>query len=561
MNNYSTNTPSSGETYVSPPDLAYGIVSNFVEPGDELVRTTDGHYHVPPPNLDLRRLDEEDGKFSWHHLKIMIIAGIGFLSDSYDVFVIGLALPMLYRVYFPPEGNNPFEGTSFNKDHPHLDAFMKASTSWGNFLGQLIFGYLGDKYGRKKIYGVEMIIMIVGIIGSTLAADTVRGINVLAMLAFWRFILGFGIGGDYPMSATISAEFSYPNFRGRMVSGVFSMQGVGILVGAAITLIFLVIFQTSIRQDPLYLDYVWRFMLGLGLVPCIFTIGYRMMMPESPHYNKVDKELGNDDEYDDPKCDSKLLSKEISSIQRVSSDDTIEISGKRLPGFKEYFSEWRNFKTLFGTCFCWFALDIAWYGLSLNNQVVLELAGYADKNVDQYTVFFQKAAGNMLIACMGTVPGYFVSVYFIDKIGRLRIQKYGFLVITACLFILAGLWDTISHHKFGFLFVYSVAQFFFNFGPNVTTYVIPSEVFPTHIRARAHGISAAVGKFGAIIGVQAIGPFFFSNVKGTLWSFGAVMFTGYLATFLLPEMKGKSLEIWDHFDENGKRIQVDPEIP
>jgi PHS family inorganic phosphate transporter-like MFS transporter len=58
------------------------------------------------------------------------------------------------------------------------------------------------------------------------------------------------------------------------------------------------------------------------------------------------------------------------------------------------------------------------------------------------------------------------------------------------------------HHRSNadaFVALYCLANFFSNFGPNVTTFVIPGEIFPTRYRSTAHGIAAASGKLGAIV--------------------------------------------------------------
>lgn len=518
-------------------------------------------------------------RFSWHHFKICLIAGVGFCSDSYDIFTIGLCLPMLYRVYYPPPGNSPFESSSFSHNHPHIDALMKASTSWGNLAGQLLFGYLGDKLGRQRIYGVEMFIMMIAILGSVFAANTVHGgMNVLFMMGFWRFILGMGIGGDYPLSASIASEFSRPSFRGRMVSGIFSMQGIGILLGGLLTLITLAACHSWIEKDPLYLDMVWRMILGFGLIPCFATIGARLNMPESPVYQAAvvqtqdaSTSTVDGDDLEGPQTlplPSQQLDQDIEQDISNNTNNNIANSSPVLPSFQQYFSEWRNFKILFSTCFCWFALDTGWYGLTLNNQLVLELIGYAATTTDpahpvsQYHQFWEKAVGNMIVACLGIVPGYYVAIAFIDKMGRIPMQKLGFAVIATCLFILSFGWSVIKKHSRVFLFIFTIAQFFFNFGPNVTTYVIPSEVFPTHLRARAHGISAAVGKLGAIIGIQLIAPFLYGDngMQVVMFIFGVMMVLGFIATMWLPDMTGKDLLIWDQFNPQGIRLQVDPDI-
>ncbi|KAJ3061729.1 Inorganic phosphate transporter pho84 [Podochytrium sp. JEL0797] len=237
--------------------------------------------------------------------------------------------------------------------------------------------------------------------------------------------------------------------------------------------------------------------------------------------------------------------------------------GSKFAEFKAHFSQWKNMKILIGTAYCWFALDVAWYGLSLNQSTVLNLINFngptkvnvnvTDANgvttvqhvmppIDIWEAFYQVAVGNIIIACAGTVPGYWFSVALIEKMGRKPIQFMGFGIITICLAILAATWDTISTKQVPFLVVFTISQFFFQFGPNTTTFVIPGEVFPTKFKATCHGLSAAAGKAGAIIGIQAVGPYFASNTASVLATFSVIMATGLVATFLLPETKGKTLE-------------------
>ena len=136
----------------------------------------------------------------------------------------------------------------------------------------------------------------------------------------------------------------------------------------------------------------------------------------------------------------------------------------------------------------------------------------------------------------------------------------GFGVLTVILAILAGLYKKIQAYSIAlFIVLFTIAQFFHNFGPNTTTFVIPGEVFKTQFRSTAHGISAACGKLGAIItqvGFLQMKDSFGGKDSGipVLFAIFAVfMFIGLLFTFLLPETKGKSLE--EISDETGRNYQ------
>lgn len=76
-----------------------------------------------------------------------------------------------------------------------IDTLVKASAQLGALIGQLFFGYLADRLGRKRMYGVELMIIVVCTCASALSATTVSGLSVFAILAIWRIFLGIGIGG------------------------------------------------------------------------------------------------------------------------------------------------------------------------------------------------------------------------------------------------------------------------------------------------------------------------------------------------------------------------------
>ncbi|KAJ2796485.1 hypothetical protein H4R20_005515, partial [Coemansia guatemalensis] len=205
---------------------------------------------------------------------------------------------------------------------------------------------------------------------------------------------------------------------------------------------------------------------------------------------------------------------------------------------------------LLGTSIAWFALDVAFYGINLNSSIVIEAIGFAGNiHEDKPSRFITRnCLGSIIINILGSVPGYWITMFTIEKLGRKTIQLMGFGILTVLYAILGFAYSQILSKSTGaFIFLFSLAQLFQNFGPNVTTFVIPGEVFPTRFRSTAHGISAAAGKFGAIV---AQGGFLqLTDVGGKnnwinhlLQIFGAFMLLGFFVTFWIPESKGKTLE-------------------
>jgi len=222
------------------------------------------------------------------------------------------------------------------------------------------------------------------------------------------------------------------------------------------------------------------------------------------------------------------------------------VANAKFNTFFVYFSEWRHLKTLIGTASTWFLVDIAFYGINLNQSQILMLIGFSTgKNA--YHTLMKNAIGNFIIAIAGYLPGYFFTIAFIEIIGRKPIQIGGFL-ITALLFgTLAGGFNHIG--TAGKFVCFALAQFFYNFGPNATTFIVPAEVFPSRVRGLAHGLSAAIGKCGAILAAILFNYLatYKIGLAKVLWIFFGINILGAIITFvMIPETKGRDADVVDY---------------
>ncbi|KAF0700220.1 Aste57867_9229 [Aphanomyces stellatus] len=498
--------------------------------------------HPPPTSMTIGQgqrsvafKDLDNAKFSSAHVRAMLVAGSGFFVDSYDNFVIGLIVPMIAYEYYHKSSLPSTRG----------DGWVKAASSWGNMCGQVSFAILGDILGRKKVYGIELMILIVGALLCAFAVWPVNGEadNVLILLAVWRFVLGIGIGGDYPVSAVITSEFASSHRRGQFIAAVFAMQGFGIITGAVMAIIILASMQNKIVEDTKNIGYCWRFLAGFGAIPALAAVYWRLRIPETPRFTV--NVLG-DQEAAVRNANQFLEGTAHDSQTTVAKPNTTKSFTE---AFRTHFSQWANLKILIGCAACWFFLDIGYYGTSLNTPVILDIIGYgAPKtkgNQKVYDDLWNRAVGTAIINLSGTVPGYWFTVFFIEKWGRKPIQYMGFVMLTI-LFLAMAIWlnELKTDHRSVFVVLYSFAQFFFNFGPNSTTFIIPAEVFPTAVRSTGHGISAASGKAGAILAAQCFAVIARHKVgfKGVLYIFSGCCFMGTLFSFWVPETKGLTLE-------------------
>ncbi|KAK0430744.1 major facilitator superfamily domain-containing protein [Armillaria borealis] len=106
------------------------------------------------------------------------------------------------------------------------DLGLKVAAPVGTLVGQLLFGWLADKVGRKRMFGVELILVIIATFGQTVSGSG-HAVNIIGVFVVWRFLMGVGVGGDCPLSAIISSEFASTRIRGRMMNAVFVFQGWG----------------------------------------------------------------------------------------------------------------------------------------------------------------------------------------------------------------------------------------------------------------------------------------------------------------------------------------------
>ncbi len=435
----------------------------------------------------------DEAPVSRFHLRAVLVSGMGFFTDAYDLFVIGVASTLITSVWNLSSGRL---------------ALLNSTMLFAAFLGAFVFGRFADVAGRKRVYWLVAVIMVVAAVGSALSP------SYWVLIAF-RFLLGFGVGGDYPVSAVLMSEYANRKDRGKLVGMVFGTQALGLIVGPLVALGLL----GAGASD----DVAWRVLLGLGAVPAAAVIYLRRKMPESPRYQL--QVQGN----------AEQAAAQIAAFTggAVRGDGP---GGLRHDlGLRAFLTSRRWLIMLAGTAGTWFLLDYAYYGNTISTPQILGL-------ISPTASTMTKIALQLAIFTVAAVPGYLLAIARLDRIGHRRLQLLGFAMMAACFLTIAaipGMTTTVAP----FLIVYGVSYFFTEFGPNMTTFVMPSELYPVTMRATAHGISAGVGKLGAFIGV-----FLFPvlqtalSLRGTLLLTGGVAGLGFALTLVLPEPAGRSLE-------------------
>ncbi|TVU11410.1 hypothetical protein EJB05_44995, partial [Eragrostis curvula] len=500
----------------------------------------------------------DQARTQYYHFKAIVIAGMGLFTDSYDLFCIAPVMKLIGRVYYDPGGRGVPGVTP-----PAVISATVGVALLGAVVGNLVFGTLGDRVGRRRVYGTCLLLMVCSSVGSGFSVCRTRRC-VLASLCLFRFVLGVGIGGDYPLSATIMSEFANKRTRGAFIAAVFSMQGFGILASSGVTMAVAAIFDrfTGHRaplDTPEAADLAWRIILMIGAIPAALTFYWRMAMPETARFTVLV-------EHDVVKAANDMggILAEL-DLTGITEEEAAALRRTAMPPAPAYGFFSRRFlklhgRNLFACASAWFLFDIPYYSSTLFQSQIYGPWFPPASLVNAFQEAFNVAKFQAIIAVASTIPGYFAAVLLIDRVGRRRLQMAGFLLMAVFLFALAGPYDHYWRDNATappYIVLYALTFFSANLGPNTTTFILPAELFPARFRSTCHGISGAAGKLGAVIGSIA---FLWASQErdrrkveagympgiGMMYALvilGAISLVGLAVTYVFtPETMGRSLE-------------------
>lgn len=394
-------------------------------------------------------------KFAWG----LAAAGIGL--DGYDLFIMSAAGPLIVA--------------SLDLA-PWQKAVAVGAAVLGAVPGALFGGRLADRFGRQTMLKVDLFIFIGTAIASAFAWD-------VWSLALFRFLQGMAVGAEYPLSASMVSEVMPAATRGRWMTGAFAFQAVGMVAAAGVaTLLLLAIDDVD----------AWRWMLLSGVIPAVVVAIMRLKIPESPRW---EARQGNLEE-------AERGAEWMTGIKPEVTDDDIALAEvfDRGPqpriGAKALFMP-RFRRALVLTTVPWFLMDIALYGVGLFTPTLI--MGLVQKSPDStFLADDLIATAESAFTDVFLVIGFLINIVLIERAGRIRLQSVGFVGMAVGLAILALSGD--GGAAWLILLGFSVFNIMLNIGPNATTYLLPTEVYPTRLRATGHGVAASAGKVGAVIG-------------------------------------------------------------
>ncbi|OJA16409.1 hypothetical protein AZE42_05503 [Rhizopogon vesiculosus] len=435
-------------------------------------------------------------------VSLIFACGTALFSDGYANNVIGSVNTLLERIY----GTDAITANNYSNTLTSV-AFA------GTVVGMLAFGYLSDKMSATGI-----VALFSGLSAASSGANHSLG-GMLAMLSACRFLLGIGVGAEYPCGSVSASEQSEEegiatNAQHRwLVLATNSMIDVGFVIGAFVPLVLYWIFGDN------HLRAVWRLSLGLGVIPAIAVFFWRLRMEEPTRYKR--------DSMRNTRIPYRLV-------------------------IKRY---WRG---LLGISLSWFIYDFITYPFGLYSSTITNAVTGGNESLS--VVFGWSVVINLFY-----IPGTIIGAFFIDFMGPKATMITGLLAQAVMGFIMSGLYTKLSSHVGAFAVVYGIFLSFGEFGPGNCTGVLAAKTGPTAVRGQYYGIAAAVGKVGAFIGTWVF-PLIVddfggsSSVKGNTGPFwiasGLAILSALIVFFLIKPlshdgMKEEDAKFRAYLEENG----------
>jgi len=412
-----------------------------------------------------------------HQVIGAIATGIGLLTDKY----------MLGATNFVEHYAHDFHATHAQKD------FVKAAMYGGAILGMIVMGPLSDIIGRRAGLILCSIITLCGGLLSMFAWCE----NALIVA---RIITGIGMGGEYPLASSHSAESSESSSDGARNVALLYLFG----SGGGQALCPLVTYLMDVAGVPDHL--LWRGIFAVGSALALIGLLLRIVVTQDSQKFKESRE-------------------------KSSNQSTRTLL---LP-------YWRP---LLGTAGVWFLYDIVEYGLKQNDAAIFNQSTDGDYRNSVMAVFCTR----LLV-----IPSLILSPYLLTKLSSRKVQLLGFVGCAVCNFVLAVQYDLLKDTAVLFVGLY-IVQLSFQSLPGVTTMAISAEIFPSMVRGTGAGISAAFGKLGA-----TIGSYFFSELKNLgyfatiFWVVVATSVAAIVLTlYAVPYYNGETLDEADALAKEGR---------
>lgn len=403
------------------------------------------------------------------------ITSLGNFSIQYNFQSISIALLVMSTVQCTITDEECKQGLQ--------ETWVTSTTSAvifiGAIIGQLVMGTAGDILGRDKAMHFTLCLSAIGALSSSILSFG-NADKVYIIIICCRFILGIGLGGVYPLSATKAAEDSSED-KGKVDTFAACMSYFWQVPGTMFPWLIALIFTYT----DLSTNMKWRLLLSIGSIPSFIAVILSII--ESKYRKILAKILIVNNDIDD-KTDYGLKASNHMKLMLISLKN------------KEIITD------LIATGGGWFIYDAAYYGVNLfGGQIIQAISEDTDDLTSNSSI--RSTSLKQIIALGTAIPATILSIWLLKKIGTKKLQISGFILMAFSFLLLSYTFNIYKKKSPNLMFaIYCLLLFSLNYGPNVSTYVLSAETYRKDIRSTFNGISAALGKLGAAFGAAIFGP-------------------------------------------------------
>lgn len=381
------------------------------------------------------------------HYKLLLVTGLGWLFDSMDTGLIAFILPVLAKEWGLAPGQMGLIGSI---------------GLIGMALGAVISGTVADRIGRKKVFTITVLLY------SIASAFCALSWNYQSLLVF-RFLVGFGLGGELPVAATLVSEYAPSRVRGRFIVLLESFWGLGWIAAACIAYFFIPV-------------YGWRMAFLIGALPALYVCLIRLHMPESVRY------LLTRGRVDEARQIVLSLEKQLHVPSALFTGETEPVPVVAKASFRELWKKPFMSRTIM-LWLVWFGINFSYYGIFMWLPSLVFQQGFTVVKTFEY----------VLIMTLAQLPGYYCAAWLVDKIGR-KYTLSAFLLFSGVASYFFGHASTAAT-----LMMWGSVMSFFNLGAWGVLYTYTPEQYPTAIRALGSGWAAGFGRFGGMAAPMMVG--------------------------------------------------------
>ncbi|MEG1522307.1 MAG: MFS transporter [Bacteroidales bacterium] len=414
--------------------------------------------------MDNEKINMDTMPLGWRHVRVFLVASLGQFLGAAQATLVGIIIPLFQIIR-----------------HPELSSFQQGVIActglMGRMLGSLFFGHLSDRFGYLLFFRLCPVLLFV-------ASGLAFWFDNLVAFTICLFFMGFSIGGEYALDPDYISEIMPDKWKLLMVGASKATSAIGNILMAMLCFFFLKDWQSA---------EVWNRLLLIMTAGALIMILARIRFAQSPGWLIAHGNIPAAE-----KVVQYFLGKNVvlgNLRNKPKKEDLPKV------GWSDLFQKGMVKKIVLGGV-PWACEGVGVYGVGMFTPVLVLSLGLEAASEGA----FERIVNSLEITSyinLFYLVGFGIGLFLVNRVYHIRIQTWGFLLCAA------GLTLLLVAYKLHWATWIALAGFmsfevFLNAGPHLMTFILPSQIYSVAERGSGVGLSAAIGKLGAVIGVLFI---------------------------------------------------------